>query len=59
MGYYKNSRTQGLQLVHLAKGKDFEITLNVVEFKDLENPMYLNVIEKMVADELKPLCGRH
>lgn len=59
LGYYKVPTTQGLQLVHYAKGKDFQLTMNVVEFKDLENPMYLNLIEKMVADELRPLCGRH
>ena len=59
MGYYKVARTQGLQLVHYAKGLDFEITLNVVEFKDLQNPMYLNLLEKMVAHKLEPLCGRH
>jgi hypothetical protein len=59
MGYYKVARTQGLQLVHYAKGLDFEITLNVVEFKDLKNPMYLNLIEKMVANKLEPLSGRH
>ncbi len=59
MGYYKVNRTQGLQLVHYAQGLDFEITLNVIEFKDIQNPMYLNLLEKMVADRLKPLCGRH
>jgi len=59
MGYYKVARTQGLQLVHYAKGLDFEITLNVVEFKGLQNPMYLNLLEKMVADKLEPLSGRH
>lgn len=59
LGYYKSNKTQGLQLYHYAKGLDFEININVVEFKDLVNPMYLNLIEKMVADKLEPLCGRH
>lgn len=59
LGYYKVQSTQGLQLIHYAQGLDFQITLNVVEFEDLENPMYLNLLEKMVADKLIPLCGRH
>ncbi|WP_422104632.1 hypothetical protein [Winogradskyella sp.] len=59
LGYYKVTSTQGLQLVHYARGLDFEITLNVVEFEGLDNPIYLNIIEKMMADKLKPLCGRH
>lgn len=61
LGYYKVPTTQGLQLVHYAQGLDFEITLNVVEFSDLDNErvMYLNMIEKLVAKKLKPLCGRH
>jgi len=59
LGYYENAQTQGLQLFHYTNNLDFEVTLNVVEFKDLVDPMYLNLLEKMVADRLKPLCGRH
>lgn len=58
LGYYENVSTQGLQLYHYAKGKDFKITLNVYEFKDLDKN-YLNVIEKIMAEKLKPHCGRH
>lgn len=58
LGYYKNGSTQGLQLYHYAKGLDFEITLKVYEFQNL-NSDYLNVIEKKMAKKLNPLCGRH
>lgn len=60
LGYYHSKGTQGLQLYEYAKGKDFEITLSVVQFNKLENK-YLNIIEKMVAkhESFKPLTGRH
>ncbi|SHK63462.1 hypothetical protein SAMN04488007_3460 [Maribacter aquivivus] len=58
LGYYKNGSTQGLQLYHYTKGLDFEITLKVYEFQNL-NSDYLNVIEKKMAKILNPLCGRH
>ncbi len=58
LGYYYKGSTQGLQLIHFAKNCDFDITINVVK---IESPhsMYLNIIEKIVAEELRPLCGRH
>ncbi|GAA3654848.1 hypothetical protein [Flavivirga jejuensis] len=58
LGYYKNQNTQGLQLIHIAKNCDFKLTLNVVEIVST-NSIYLNIIEKKVADILQPLCGRH
>ncbi len=58
LGYYKNPNTQGLQLSHFAKDSDYKLTLNVVEIISPNN-IYLNIIEKKVADKLKPLCGRH
>ena len=58
LGYYKVVSTQGLQLYEYAKGLDFNITIKVVEFEGLEKK-YLNIIEKLVAKELKPLSGRH
>jgi hypothetical protein len=58
LGYYKNKNTQGLQLIHFAENCDFKLTLNVVEIIST-NSIYLNIIEKKVADILKPLCGRH
>jgi len=60
LGYYHSEETQGLQLYEYAKGKDFEITLKVVQFDKLEN-QYLNIIEKMIAkhESFRPLTGRH
>ncbi|MDO6600642.1 hypothetical protein [Tenacibaculum sp. 1_MG-2023] len=58
LGYYKVKSTQGLQLYEYAKGKDFDITIKVIEFEGL-NPKYLNIIENEVAKVFKPLSGRH
>jgi hypothetical protein len=58
LGYYHNGNTQGLQLIHFAKDYDFDITINVVKIES-SNSIYLNIIEKIVAKKLKPLCGRH
>ena len=58
LGYYKVASTQGLQLYEYAKGLDFNITIKVIELEGLETK-YLNIIEKLVAKELKPLSGRH
>jgi len=58
LGYYKNKNTQGLQLIHFAKDFDFKLTLNVIEIIS-SNSIYLNIIEKKVANKLQPLCGRH
>lgn len=58
LGYYHKPSTQGLQLYEYAKGKNFEITLKVIEFQGIET-YYLNVIEKLLAKEMKPLSGRH
>jgi len=45
-------------LVHLTKGLDYNITLHVVELEYIEDD-FLNVVEKLVAKKLHPLCGRH
>ncbi|OCK42680.1 hypothetical protein BA195_13955 [Tenacibaculum soleae] len=58
LGYYIKGSTQGLQLVHWTEKKNLNIKLNVIEFKELPNE-YLNVVEKLVAYKLKPLCGKH
>lgn len=58
LGYYHSKSTQGLQLYEYAKGKDFNITIKVIEFEGLDSK-YLNTIEKLVAKEFEPLCGRH
>lgn len=58
LGYYKQRKTQGLQLLHWAKELDINITLHVVHFND-ELGSLLYVIEKAIAKELVPHCGRH
>jgi hypothetical protein len=58
LGYYKQPKTQGLQLLHWAKDLDLNIVLNVVHFND-ELGSLLYVIEKGIAKELVPHCGRH
>ncbi|WP_299104344.1 hypothetical protein [uncultured Tenacibaculum sp.] len=58
LGYYEKGSTQGLQLVHWAKDTGKEIKLYVIELNGLDNA-YLNALEKIIADRLNPLCGRH
>lgn len=58
LGYYKIGTTQGLQLYEYAKGKDFDITIKIIEFDGIE-PYLLNVIEKLLARKMKPFCGQH
>ncbi|MBF4983911.1 hypothetical protein FNJ87_06025 [Nonlabens mediterrranea] len=58
LGYYKQRKTQGLQLLHWAKYLDIDVTLHVVHFND-ELGSLLYVIEKAIAKELVPHCGRH
>ncbi len=55
LGYYKPETTQGLNLAYWAKGK---IKLNILELPDGAS-IYLNIIEKMFANKLRPLLGSH
>ncbi|WP_310555542.1 hypothetical protein [Flavobacterium sp.] len=59
LGYYENNSTQGLQLYEYARNKNYKITIKVIEFKRFEYSAYLNIFEKLIAEKLKPLCGRH
>ncbi|PJJ07598.1 hypothetical protein CLU83_0783 [Flavobacterium sp. 1] len=59
LGYYDKISTQGLQLFEYARFKNYAITIKVVEFKKFKQTKFLNIIEKLVAQKLKPLCGRH
>lgn len=59
LGYYKEASTQGLQLYEYSRNKGYKITIKVVEFKRFKHAKYLNIIEKLVAQKLKPLCGSH
>jgi len=54
-GYYKVNSTQGLQLAYWTNGV---LTLNVMVLPD-EASEYLLILEKLLAQKLKPLCGRH
>lgn len=58
LGYYKIAKTQGLQLYEYAKGKDFNIVIKVIAFEGIETDC-LNVIEKRLANKMKPLSGKH
>jgi hypothetical protein len=54
-GYYKIPTTQGLNLAYWFKDK---IKLHVIVLPN-EAGIYLNVLEKLMAKELKPLTGKH
>lgn len=55
LGYYEKGSTQGLQLAYWAK---YHLTLNVMVLP-IEAADYLDILEKLLAKTLKPLCGRH
>jgi|GEM_PF-1972387 len=55
LGYYHVPTTQGLNLAYWAKDI---ITLKVMVLPK-EASIYLNVLEKLYAKQLKPLCGKH
>jgi len=59
LGYVKSGKTQGLQLSHWAKNIDMNITLKVYEFPKDFRDLHLEAIEKIMAEELKPICGKH
>lgn len=56
LGYYSKGSTQGLQLCYWANKK---LTLNVVELDSKSKGSYLNILEKLFAIQLNPLCGKH
>ena len=58
-GYLKSGKTQGLLFAHWATDFDITVTLNVYEFGDEIKELHLEAIEKLMAFELKPLCGKH
>jgi hypothetical protein len=45
-------------LYEYAKDRDFNITIKVIEFVGIET-YCLNVIEKLLAIKMLPLCGKH
>ena len=58
LGYYKNSKTQGLQLYHWAKDANVKITIYCVHFEQDLGPL-LYVLENKIAQKLQPYCGRN
>lgn len=54
-GYSKHSTIQGLQFRYWTKEK---ITVNVLLLPN-ELSEYLEILEKLLAKKLSPLCGRH
>jgi hypothetical protein len=58
LGYYKNNKTQGLQLFNWARNTNIDIALHVVHF-DQDLGALLYVLEKKMAHQLRPHCGRH
>jgi hypothetical protein len=55
---YSSRKTQGLQLHHWSKGMNLILQLHVYTFKTELAPL-MTVIERGVADRLKPLLGQH
>lgn len=57
-GYYKQGSTQGLQLANWSRVYNGNLKLNVLALPN-EAEEYLQILEKLLAKKLKPLCGRH
>lgn len=58
LGFYKVQRTQGLQLFYWAKELCLGLKVTVLEFEpDMINLM--DVLEREMAKELKPILGKH
>lgn len=58
LGYYKVSRTQGLQLFHWALPIKLKLRLHMHAFKP-EMGRLMAVIERAMAEKLRPLLGKH
>lgn len=58
LGCHKHAHNQGLQLFYWAKKLNLKLQLHVIEF-DYSMENLLPVIELAVADNLKPLIGKH
>jgi len=56
-GYYEKG-VAGLQLVHWANDIGLKINLHVYEFVNKEIQPYLEVLEKLLFIQLKPLIGK-
>ncbi|MNS47110.1 hypothetical protein D3C72_796280 [compost metagenome] len=58
MGYFKNTKTQGLQLYHWSTDLPLTLTFHVLEFEP-EMANLMSIIEYAFAQEFKPLIGKH
>ncbi|MFD2943288.1 hypothetical protein [Flavobacterium notoginsengisoli] len=58
LGYYKTTRAQGLQLFSWTKGTNVSLKMNILEF-EYEMADYIGVLENKLAEELKPILGKH
>ena len=58
LGYYKEGRTQGLQLAYYARDLDINLTLHLYSLHNCPDE-YLYILEKIFAKKLQPICGTH
>ncbi len=58
LGYYKEGRTQGLQLAYYTRDLNIDITLHIYELNNCPDE-YLYIVEKIFAKKLRPICGTH
>ncbi|MEN9335522.1 MAG: hypothetical protein RLZZ500_509 [Bacteroidota bacterium] len=57
-GYYPKGTTQGLQLAHWCTKYTGTLRLKVIALPN-EAKEYLELLEKTLAKQLRPLCGQH
>jgi hypothetical protein len=58
LGYYREGRTQGLQLAYFARELNIDFKLHFYSLHNCPDE-YLYILEKIFAKKLKPICGAH
>lgn len=58
LGYYKEGRTQGLQLAYYTRNLNINVTVHLYELNNCPDE-YLYILEKIFAKKLRPICGTH
>lgn len=58
LGFYRNGRTQGLQLYHWMRGSGAKVRVHMYVFPE-EMAQLMGAIEVQVAQQLQPLVGKH
>ena len=58
LGYYDVGTTQGLQLNYWVNNIEIDVTLNIIEYPNLQDE-FLYIIEKLYAIKLRPVFGKH